>query len=342
VWQLTRFYLFFRLLLKVLYHIPDGRNLMAFVLTLVGFHLMWVTITPLLFVAFKWTVVGTYRKGRYPLWGDVYLRWWLTDVMRKLIGRGVWGTNEFTLNIYYRLCGATIGRDARISLEAEIAEFDLVFIGDGAAVEYSTVRGFGVDNGCMILGPVVVGSHASVGARAVVAPYTNVPDHAHLGPATSSYEINAVDPSGGESIKHLRYNRYALPKPSMLSVNCVVSPIVFFCDTMSHIPALTVLYWLVKMPWYVDRHFQTIDDLMQWLCDVRRIPFYIGIRVARSIIAPHFYMFFAVLLKWFVIGKFQPGPRDTTCTFHFLHVLLGTSLFSFFAHLFCCLNLFTF
>ena len=45
------------------------------------------------------------------------------------------------------MLGAKIGEGAHISLEAEIAEFDLVTIGDYAKIEYSTVRGFGLDNG---------------------------------------------------------------------------------------------------------------------------------------------------------------------------------------------------
>ena len=25
----------------------------------------------------KWTLMGRYREGNYPLWGWVYLRWWM-------------------------------------------------------------------------------------------------------------------------------------------------------------------------------------------------------------------------------------------------------------------------
>jgi acyl-CoA synthetase (AMP-forming)/AMP-acid ligase II len=169
IWQLSRFFLFFRCLLLVINRVPGVHSLLAFVITLVIYHFLWITLTPLLFVLIKWTVIGTYRQGRYPLWGEYYVRWWFTDVMRKLIGRGIWGSTEMSLNFYYRMLGAEIKKNARISLEADIAEYDLVKIGEGAAVEYATVRPFGVDNGCMILGRVGVGNFSSVGARSVVA-----------------------------------------------------------------------------------------------------------------------------------------------------------------------------
>ena len=322
-WQLSRFFLFFRTLLAVLGTVPAYHNLFSFVVTLVVFHFMWVLFTPLLFVAIKWLVIGRYQPGRYPIWGGYYLRWWFVDVMRKLIGRGVWGSNPYMLNVFYRMCGAKIGRDANISLEAEIAEFDLVEIGEGSAIEYSTVRGFGVDNGAMLLGTVKVGCGASVGARSVVAPNTKIPDQSHLGAVTSSYEVNVETP-----LCALIYNRYALPDPSMWSQLFIVGPITFFCDTMSHLPALTVLYWMVKMPWHKDEPFRTMSDLMEWLCDARRIPFYIGIRIARSVAAPVVYMLFAVIVKRFIIGKFKPGPRDTLSEWQLTRHYLAATLFS--------------
>ena len=206
-------------------------------ITLVVFHFLWVTISPLVFVLIKWTVIGRYQAGRYQIWGAYYLRWWFVDVCRKIIGRGIWGSTEPLLNFYYRLLGAKIGHNACISLEADIAEWDLVTIGDNAAVEYSTVRGFGVDNGAMILGPVAVGIEASVGARSVVAPYTSVANGGHLGPVSSSYEIgNALDK------KHARVNRRSLPQPSHWMQFFVGTPITFIVDSISHIPPLIVLY----------------------------------------------------------------------------------------------------
>jgi acetyltransferase-like isoleucine patch superfamily enzyme len=328
IWQLGRFFLFFRSLLLMLHKVPNVHSLTIFVATLVIFHFLWITLSPLVFVVAKWLIVGKYRQGRYPLWGEYYLRWWFVDILRKISGRGIWGCSEVTLNIYYRLLGANIGADARISLEAEIAEFDLVEIGEGAAVEYATVRPFGVDNGCMILGPVTIGQYASVGARAVVGPFAFVPEFAHLGPGSSSYDINTALVQPGSDVKHAQYNRQCLPEPSKIWVSFVAWPITFFVDTMSHIPAFSVLYWMVSMPWRQGKAFESINDLMRWLCDPRRIPFYIGIRIARAIAAPLIYMFFAILVKRLIIGPFKPGSRDTTSQWQLTRHYLVARLFS--------------
>jgi non-ribosomal peptide synthetase-like protein len=201
---------------------PEDRNIGTFVIAYLVFHFLWVTITPLVFVAIKWIVIGRYKAGRYPIWGSYYLRWWFVDICRKIFLRGLWGSNGTMLNFYYSLLGAKISKGARISLEADVAEYDLVTVGRNAAIEYATLRGFGVDNGAMILGPVTVGNDASVGAKSVVAPFTSVPDGAHLGPVTSSYDVGkALDG------KHARVNRRCLPEPNMCMQLFVGAPITF-------------------------------------------------------------------------------------------------------------------
>jgi hypothetical protein len=212
--------------------------------------------------------------------------------------------------MYYRMLGAQIGVGARISPAAELAEYDLVTVGDGAAIEISTVRAFGIDNGAMILGPVRVGNNASVGARSVVAPYTSIPDNAHLGPISASYEISTIIENGNDA-ENIRFNRQALPLPSACSELFFVGPIMFLVNLFAQIPALTVLYLMLHQAWNYDRPFQSTGHMLEWLCDLRRIPFFIGIRIARSTLAPFFYMSMAIVLKWCVIGKFVPGPRDT-------------------------------
>jgi carbonic anhydrase/acetyltransferase-like protein (isoleucine patch superfamily) len=108
----------------------------------------------------------------------------------------------------------------------------------------------------------------------------------------------------------------------------VGGPICYFIDCISHVPAFIVLYWMVKMPFHYDFAGGTYSDLMQWLCDLRRIPFFIGIRVARALVAPFVRMFFSILVKWFIIGKFKAGPRDTTSEWELLRHWLSTTLFS--------------
>jgi acetyltransferase-like isoleucine patch superfamily enzyme len=323
IWQVTRYLLFFGLLLWSVGNVPGQRDIGKFIFAFLAFHTIWITITPLVFVAIKWIVIGKYKQGRYPIWGSYYLRWWFVDVCRKLFLRGIYGCNEVTLNWYYRLLGAKIGKNARISLECDVAEFDLVEIGDHAAVEFASLRSFGVDSGAMILGPVKVGRHASLGTKSVVAPYTSIPDYCHLGPVTSSYEVGrALDD------RNARVNRRFLAEPKLHLQLFVVGPITFLVNAFGQIPPFFVLYLMLRYKGENNDGFETLNDLMRWLCDPHRIPYYIGIRIARALLSPFFYMAAAIFVKKSLVGKFKAGIRDTSDQWQLVRHTLAATLFS--------------
>eukprot|EP00980_Cylindrotheca_fusiformis_P008473 scaffold1793_cov88-Cylindrotheca_fusiformis.AAC.2 len=323
--QFTRVFFFFTLLLEILDHLPWKRSLARFVTILVVFHFTWSVFSPLFFVLIKWIVIGKYKPGRYPFFSVYYLRWWFVDTCRKIIGRGIWGTSPQLLVRYYRMLGANIAWDARIAVEAEIAEFDLVTIGSDASIEYATVRGFGVDNGAMQLGPVRIGTSSSVGMKAVVAPFTNVPDGVHVGPATSSYELSYDD-------RHLAYNRHSVDPPHWLLQLFVSSPIKLLASVFSHLPEIYIICTMMSTHEhhydFGDYSFETLGDLLEWLCDPIRIPYFLAIRICRSIVAPFLYMLAALFVKLTVIGKFRPGPRDPSSQWDRMRQMLAATLFS--------------
>ena len=322
IWQVTRYLLFFRLLLWSIDNTPGSRDIGTFVIAYLCFHTIWITITPLVFVAIKWIVIGRYKAGRYPIWGSYYLRWWFVDICRKLFLRGIWGSHDVLLNAYYRMLGAKIGPNVEISPECDVAEFDLVEIGAGASLEMATVRGFGVDNGAMILGPVKVGREGSVGWKSVVAPYTSIPDNGHLGPVMSSYETgSALD------VSHARLNRRKFAEPNLWVQVFIGGPITFLVNAFGQIPPLFVLFLMLQIKGE-EEEFTTVGDMMKWLCEVERIKYYIGIRVARALVSPFFYMVAAIFVKRTIIGKFREGPRDTLNQWELMRHWLSASLFS--------------
>jgi len=275
-------------------------------------HFLWITFVPLVFVAIKWIVIGRYKAGRYPIRGSYYLRWWFVDVCRKLFLRGIWGSDPRLLRFYYRMLGADIGSGARISLECDFAEYDLIQVGRKAAIDLCTLRAFAVDNGAMILGPVRVGNESSVGLRSVVAPFTQIPDYKHLGPVTSSYDATP----GTWSEQQARVNRQFFQKPSKLLERLIGVPILFLVNAFSQLPPIGILYALL---WYKSREeaegehfFDSWNEVISWLCDPRRIPFFIGIFLARAFFTPFFYMFAAIIVKKVIIGKFEAGPRSNS------------------------------
>jgi hypothetical protein len=134
--------------------------------------------------------------------------------------------------MYYRMLGANIGKAARISIKAEIAEFDLVTIMGETSMILCEALESTTGNGCMILCPEGVGN-ASVGARSIVAPCTAIPDgRIHVGPVSSSYEV-----CGGTETNthHQCYNWHALKEPSLFTNMVVVGPISFLVVSFSNI-----------------------------------------------------------------------------------------------------------
>ncbi len=324
IYQVSRYFLFLQSLLWSINHISGlhGFFLGRFVITSFVFHTLWIIISPLIFVAIKWIIIGRYKAGRYPIWGSYYLRWWFVDVSRKIFGKGIWGSNDALLAMYYRMLGAKIGKGARIHPDADVAEFDLVEIGERAAIETSTLRGFGVDNGAMILGPVGVGDFGSLGIKSIVAPYTCIPENCHLGPVTSSYDTIALD------IANASVNRKCFPGPPLWMQMCIVAPITFLVNAVASIPPLFVLYKMIQYKIEHERNFATTNDLLEWLADPRRIPFFIGIGLARKLLSPFFYMFAALLVKKLVIGRFEAGTRDTSRYWQLLRHKLTSDLLS--------------
>jgi hypothetical protein len=77
-----------------------SHSLIVVVLTLVV-SLLWVTLTPLLFVLLKWTVIWHLSEGTLFNVDEHYLRWWFIDVLRTHWTRNM-VTNILSI-FYYRL-----------------------------------------------------------------------------------------------------------------------------------------------------------------------------------------------------------------------------------------------
>ncbi len=71
-------------------------------------------------------VIGKYKEGKYSIWGNYYIRWWLVEQVRKLTGRGIFKLSNWSLDWYYRLLGAKIGSGTTIDKYTPIAEYDLI------------------------------------------------------------------------------------------------------------------------------------------------------------------------------------------------------------------------
>ncbi len=128
----------------------------------------------------KWTVIGRFKPGVYPLWGLYYFRFWLVERVAALAPTWLLVGTPL-LNTYYRLMGTRIGKNVHLASDS-IQCFDLVTLQDDAVVGVdASMRGHAIERGKLLLGTVHIGPGAVVGPRSVVDPNTCMQADAELG-----------------------------------------------------------------------------------------------------------------------------------------------------------------
>ncbi len=134
-------------------------------------------------VALKWTVIGRFRPGRYPLWGSYYTRWWIVRKAMDLSPAAFLAGSPL-MNVYARLLGARIGRGAHIATP-QIHMPDLIDIGAGASLGYEAeIHPFVIEDGWLWAAPVRIGEGAFVGTKSVLMPGAEIGRKARVGEQT--------------------------------------------------------------------------------------------------------------------------------------------------------------
>jgi non-ribosomal peptide synthetase-like protein len=136
-------------------------------------------LTCLLPVVLKWTLIGRFKAGRYPLWGGYFCRWWLVRKALEFAPLNYLAGSPL-INGYLRLLGARIGKGVHIAT-SHVHLPDLVEIGDRASIGYDAeIQTFIVEDGWLTIAPVKIGAGAFVGTKAVVLPGAQVEPDARV------------------------------------------------------------------------------------------------------------------------------------------------------------------
>jgi non-ribosomal peptide synthetase-like protein len=136
-------------------------------------------------IAAKWLLIGRVRAGAIPLWSAAYFRFWAA----KLIVRSA-PANAFTgtplYNLFLRLLGAKIGRNAVIVSRVMPVTADLLEVGADAVIMRSAfVPGYSAFGNRIWLGAIRIGRGAYVGEQSVVDIGASIGDFGQLGHASS-------------------------------------------------------------------------------------------------------------------------------------------------------------
>ncbi|KAI9309236.1 hypothetical protein BJ944DRAFT_137912, partial [Cunninghamella echinulata] len=271
-------------------------------------------IFPFFAILCKWVIIGRYRAGRYPLWGQYYLRWWFVHQVTRVAGRGIFKTNPSWYCWYLRMMGAKVGRNCVVDIHADIQEFDLVTIGDGCSFDNCSVRPFSLSKGHMNLNEIVVGNNCVVGLKSAVASGSHLPSGTVMGPLTSSHSHDIK--TGGsahvdtpEGMAYADLCRTNFPQPHMLFQLLVGWPIIIVINFISYIPWIGVIYLLTREVFFENKTANQFTEVILYFAEPERVGYHFLAVVVRDNIVPFVYLFAVIIFKRLVIGKFRAGPR---------------------------------
>lgn len=257
-------------------------------------------LCPVTAIAFKWIVIGRYRPGKYPMWCNYHLRWWLVDQSLAMAGRGLFNLTPTTRLMYYRLLGASIGNDVKIDKFAKLGEFDLLTIEDGARIDRSVMRGFCVErNASFRLEPIVVGRSCIVNTYTQISPGAYLAEGTVWGPQASSHEPSSSDGFAA-------YNKCEVPQPHTLLILLLGLPIKYGVLFLCYVPWFAAIFMLLSQPFAFSRK-DSVKGVIAWYAYGRRIKWHYVARIVRNCLPPLSEVLLGVLVKRLILGCSREG-----------------------------------
>ncbi len=199
----------------------------------VAFGLLFLLGWAALPIAAKWTLVGTWKAQRFPLWSWRHFRFWLVTTLIKFSPMAIFVGSPIFL-WWLRALGARIGRGVvYLSRQVPVCA-DQLTIGDGVVVRADAIiKCYRAVDRSIEIGPVHLGSNSFVGVGAVIdtncwlgegaqlghastlIPGQRVPDGAHVvgTPAVNATDFDyldvedaAVDPGANPQARRFGYS----------------------------------------------------------------------------------------------------------------------------------------
>jgi non-ribosomal peptide synthetase-like protein len=249
-------------------------------------------------VCAKWILLGRVQRGRHPLWGWYYLRWWFVQTLVQSVPLSRLGGTPL-LPFVYRMFGSRIGDSVHIASDL-LAAFDLISIGDGASIdEGASLLGYTVADGELVIGPVSAGRGCLVGTRSVLCPGAVMEDGARLedlsllssgaripagetwsgSPAQKRFPEKSAESAGGPPSKPGRTRRAAIAV--LYAILVLAFPLI---ELLAFLPGIGIL-----------THFNPAQALFYPAAAIAGACFIVCVTTE------------VVLLKWLLIGRARAG-----------------------------------
>ena len=248
-----------------------------------------------LVVLLKWTVVGRFKEGRYPVWGGVFLRWWFFNRLMSIAPTAFLTGTPFAAS-YIRLLGAKVGRNVLFeSMEVDCP--DLISIGDSCSFENASwLHAAEVTQGELHIRPIRIAKGCVAGVRVGIAGGAVLEEGATLrdltcvtnGATVPAYEEWCGSPARRAERQSLpKFDPQAQPSRSRwVLFGVVYSVCVLLLTILESVPFVVVGYTL----------YSSTDNYVCYLWE----PVYAVVLVCFAVIQ-------ALLIKWLVLGRLKPG-----------------------------------
>lgn len=139
-------------------------------------------LTVLVSAMLRWALLPRLTGGRWPVYGQIYLRRWLTNQIQESslsVLHGLYAS--IYAGTWYRLLGAKVGRGTEISTAMGIVP-DMLTLGRDSFIADGVMLGDEeIDRGWMTMRPTVIGNRTFVGNGAYVPDGSVLPDDVLIG-----------------------------------------------------------------------------------------------------------------------------------------------------------------
>ena len=280
------------------YFVAIGLSTLAFLATEVVGFLVAIISNRLL--------IANVTAGQYPLWGSVYLRWWLADRLRDLAPAYLLSGSSLYPS-YLRAMGAKIGKQATIG-SVTIRNPHLLQIGDHVDIG----NGVNLDNayveqGWLYIGKIDIQDHCYIGSYAVVEGNTAMHAGSHLDGLSAL--VDGSELPSNTAWKGAPLQAMDAPTPMPPSARQPVGLVT----TLYYLSGMVIISCLFFVPIFPT--FLLVDWLDdKWLMPLLQVdaPSWVAIRyfiiaIPATAIMIVLTIVISTMIRWMAVPKLQPG-----------------------------------
>mgnify|MGYP002393343187 CR=1 FL=1 len=155
---------------------------LAYLLLALPASALLLLLTVLVSALLRWTLLPRLASGRWPVYGQIYLRRWLTNQIQESslsVLHGLYAS--IYAGTWYRLLGAKVGPGTEISTAMGIVP-DMLTLGRDSFIADGVMLGDEeIDRGWMTMRPTMIGNRSFVGNGAFVPDGSVLPDDVLIG-----------------------------------------------------------------------------------------------------------------------------------------------------------------